>query len=179
MARWMMWAHWECSLEELGILLWIWRQKPCGSVESSWGMITIECWDCRGSVGGRSTIREAAATALGEGAVGKVGRPVQIQDLLRNNWLDVSTGWLWDGRESKVNNAPWMITLLEVYWNQEKLGGVYWIWLLGEVLKEIEEKKIVDFSTSGHCGCYKCKWEARLKTRLICCGGKSRKMERI
>lgn len=43
-------------------------------------------------MGGRSTIREAAATAPGEGAVGKVGRPVQIQDLLRNNWLDVSTG---------------------------------------------------------------------------------------
>lgn len=94
------------------------------------------------------------------------------------------TGWMCQqidyGMVEKARSIMplWMITLLEVYCNQEKLGGVYWIWLLGEVLKEIKEKKIVDFSTSGHCGCYKCKWEARLKTRLICCGGKSRKMER-
>lgn len=40
-------------------------------------------------MGGGSIIREALATALGEGVVGKVGRPVQTQDLLKECWLDV------------------------------------------------------------------------------------------
>ena len=34
-------------------------------------------------MGGGSIIREAAATAPGAGVVGKVVRPVQIQDLLK------------------------------------------------------------------------------------------------
>lgn len=119
-------------------------------------MITIECWDCRGRVGGGSIIREALATALGEGVVGKVGRPVQTQDLLKECWLDVPTDWIWDDRESKCQQCPVDNRIARGILHPWEVRRCLLNLAFGRSFKRDKRKKIVDSSASGHCGCYKC-----------------------